>query len=303
MAEDSKRYTNLEKRIRKVEESGAHNNDIPQLKQDSQDIRLSVRDIQTNMRWYWRTVGAIVLLAASGFGYLLHNLDQTSEKVFTLDGQIKALTKQVGGAELSSRLVALSQKPITAQSRSQVTKIVQKAIETGDELNPEALSSVGTRLVSASRGDLSNWPITLTLLKLRSEKEPIPLHFERLKPPSESFSSKLIPPPGFDGRVAVGGQVAGNTGAEILPIGAPSPNTSAEFGVGYFLLLGGTVRLDGMRMKNVIIKDSKVIYAGGPASLTDVHFINCTFDLLPKKNQLDLADEIFSGGGITIRLG
>jgi hypothetical protein len=49
--------------------------------------------------------------------------------------------------------------------------------------------------------------------------------------------------------------------------------------IGLFVVEGGTdsIVLDGMYMKNVVLRNAKVIYEGGPVRLENVYFIKCSF--------------------------
>ena len=46
----------------------------------------------------------------------------------------------------------------------------------------------------------------------------------------------------------------------------------------------GWLKLDGMLMKNVVIRNATVSYSGGPVSLQNVIFANCVF-LLPNETK------------------
>ncbi len=48
-----------------------------------------------------------------------------------------------------------------------------------------------------------------------------------------------------------------------------------------FLLIDGTVSLslDGLRLRNVIFRGSKIIYRGGPIEMKNVYFVNCKFEI------------------------
>lgn len=52
-------------------------------------------------------------------------------------------------------------------------------------------------------------------------------------------------------------------------------------GFGFLVLDGGdaSIGLDGMYMKNVIVRNVVVDYGGGPVKLENVYFVNCTFRL------------------------
>ena len=59
-------------------------------------------------------------------------------------------------------------------------------------------------------------------------------------------------------------------------LNSPQPEGS-EFA--FFVIDGGVdaVGLDGVYMKNVIIRNSGVVYSSGPVLLENVYFVNCTF--------------------------
>jgi hypothetical protein len=73
-----------------------------------------------------------------------------------------------------------------------------------------------------------------------------------------------------------GGYARGDKSARLEQLSNPQPEGS-EFA--YFIIDGGnaTIGLDGEYMKNVIIRNCDVSYAGGPVMLENVWFINCTF--------------------------
>jgi hypothetical protein len=72
------------------------------------------------------------------------------------------------------------------------------------------------------------------------------------------------------------GYAGADKSARLEQLSNPQPEGS-EFA--YFIIIGGnaTIGLDGEYMKNVIIRNCDVSYAGGPVRLENVWFINCTF--------------------------
>jgi hypothetical protein len=46
--------------------------------------------------------------------------------------------------------------------------------------------------------------------------------------------------------------------------------------------------LGGLYAKNVIVKNSKVVYHGGPLKLDNVYFVNCTFEIFHQTPGLTL---------------
>jgi hypothetical protein len=75
-----------------------------------------------------------------------------------------------------------------------------------------------------------------------------------------------------------GGYVAEEQSARLEVLAHPQRHGSQ---VGFFVIEGGRdfIVLDGMYMKNVILRNARVIYKGGPVKLEHVSFVNCTFEL------------------------
>jgi hypothetical protein len=56
--------------------------------------------------------------------------------------------------------------------------------------------------------------------------------------------------------------------------------------------------LDGAYMKNVIIRNARLIYNGGVTKLENVYFVNCTFDLGKNKPTLDFSQAILQADSV-----
>jgi hypothetical protein len=100
--------------------------------------------------------------------------------------------------------------------------------------------------------------------------------------------------PDFEHRPAfqvlfAGGYASGDKSARLETLSNPQPGGS-EFA--YFIVYGGaaTIGLDDAYMRNVIIRNSDISYAGGKVKLENVWFINCTFRayvrVVPETKQL-----------------
>lgn len=66
-----------------------------------------------------------------------------------------------------------------------------------------------------------------------------------------------------------------------MKLGATSPSP-----LGYaFLMIDGKNQteflLDGHQIRHVVFKNARIEYDGGPTSIQDVYFVNCTFDIKP----------------------
>jgi hypothetical protein len=60
-------------------------------------------------------------------------------------------------------------------------------------------------------------------------------------------------------------------------------------------LQGGTaIRLDGYKVRNIIFRNSKIIYKGGPLEMQNVYFVDCTFDFQLTPNSRSLSNRILA---------
>ncbi len=103
-------------------------------------------------------------------------------------------------------------------------------------------------------------------------------------------------------KFSVGGDVPADQGAIIYPLSASRPNVGKpDVGRGKQVALaeGGTIELDDLRMRHVVLRGTKVFYYGGPTELLDVVFVGCTFVLknAPQTQQFALA--VFSSAPTT----
>ncbi|HXP80272.1 MAG TPA: hypothetical protein VN976_10235 [Verrucomicrobiae bacterium] len=96
-----------------------------------------------------------------------------------------------------------------------------------------------------------------------------------------------------------GGYATGDKSARLEFLNNPQPEGS-EFA--FVIIDGGmdALVLDGMFMKNVIIRNSVVVYSGGPAVLQNVYFVNCTFkkDFPLTPAGLDLGIKLLSAASV-----
>ncbi len=78
-------------------------------------------------------------------------------------------------------------------------------------------------------------------------------------------------------------------------------NTNATVGPEFFLAEGISLPLDGLRLRNVIFLNSKMIYAGGPAEMENVYFVNCTFDVRRSPKGRELFAALFASAATTFK--
>ena len=66
---------------------------------------------------------------------------------------------------------------------------------------------------------------------------------------------------------------------ELHSLDAPDENAELSAGPQFLFIRNAQLDLDNMRIKNVIIRDSRIVYDGQPLELENVYFVNCTFEV------------------------
>jgi hypothetical protein len=85
--------------------------------------------------------------------------------------------------------------------------------------------------------------------------------------------------------------------ARLETLAAPQP-VSSNFGL--FVVEGGVdfLVLDGMYMKNVVVRNARIIYEGGPVKLENVYFVNCSFTLTNSRPVRELSNAILRAASV-----
>ena len=71
-------------------------------------------------------------------------------------------------------------------------------------------------------------------------------------------------------------------------------SSGAQFIVYELFRPDNELSLDGAYLRNVIIKNSTVVYKGGPTHLENVYFVNCRFDISTQANVQEFASAVLS---------
>ena len=81
-------------------------------------------------------------------------------------------------------------------------------------------------------------------------------------------------------------------------------NAGMSRGNQFIFASDGDVLLDGKHFKNVVFRNVKVVYNGGPSILENVYFLNCTFDVSPGPAGQEFAGKLLEGGpSVTAKIG
>jgi hypothetical protein len=85
--------------------------------------------------------------------------------------------------------------------------------------------------------------------------------------------------------------------AEMLHVGEPPP--VALYGPAYLVVKGLDATLDGFRLKHVVFQNMSLAYHGGPLTLDEVYFINCSFQFDPTVESWSLISSVIKGGWVS----
>lgn len=207
----------------------------------------------------------------------------TEDRLTTIEADIKSINAALDAI----RLTQLSQNPANSQNAKQATVLLADARAKHIKLDTSVVEDSGNRFIAAATQNDASWSAANQSVSYRSflnadslpdtgplepTKEPYQLTFHlRPKPGSPK------PPPDVLSLVLnVAGKAPPENSYRIEELDKPEQGST---GIAYAILemRADILVLDGLYMKNVIVKNSTVQYDGGPLKLERVYFVNCEF--------------------------
>ena len=235
-------------------------------------------------------VSTVILVGVSLLGYIPH-------------GPVQA-----AALDLRLRRALSSSHPFDSNTINEVTSAVRTATAARLSINPQLVNAEGKRFVEASRENPKAWPAALAFVQYRSALNGLtpPVNLGDAKPISENVVVTQ-----YYGETNTGlhlpqlsyvGIAPKNQAAKLNLIGRDS-NANLDVGNALLVLTGGFMRLDNMQLKNVVVRNTDVIYEGGPIILENVHFLNCNFEIRQAPNGEELTARLLEPGPITFQIG
>jgi hypothetical protein len=181
---------------------------------------------------------------------------------------------------------------LDAQRVQKIQSVIAEAKKSGGRIEPEALTSVSRHLVQSSVKDpaLANdsWKAIREMVGYRTT-----LNAVFLPPLPENATDRtthyaFLKVSETGPQVRVFGSVPRDQGAILELIGSDI-NKELPFVDQYVVLNGGDAGIDSMEMRNVIFQNVHIVYRGGPIKMTNVYFVNCTFDFPQDQRGQNLA--------------
>ena len=200
--------------------------------------------------------------------------------MLVLDPLIRELAiKRIGEAQNLNSKDLLARLP---ELRSLAT-IARKEAVTSD---PKVVESVGGKLAEAGTGEA--WNVALEFLNYKSFLNSASLH---LLPGPDPGVITVYQAPNLsrygNPTFAVSGRVPKDKAA-LFELNGVDLNTGPEANQ-YIFIKNGAIQLDGTTLKSVVFEGVDIFYSGGPLSMENVYFFNCTFHVLRADNATRLA--------------
>jgi hypothetical protein len=209
----------------------------------------------------------------------------------TLSDIAKRLDK-IDTALSLAQLEKITANPIDKTSAFAAQKLIADAQAQSIKLPADALEQAGKKLVAASTNEPMAWDAAMDFLNYRSSNNVFPKQI-----PESDIKIALIteygmfsPPPGMAiPQIAHSAQIVPReVAAQLNQIGIDF-NKDNPKGAAFLIALGGGAIIDGMQLRNVIFHNVHIFYNGGPLIMTNVYFVNCTFEMKSSKNSKNLA--------------
>ena len=188
----------------------------------------------------------------------------------------------------------MGSQPVTIESVSAIQQLVLTAASQNILLDHSVVTKTGGELIAAADHLATAWSATTVLLGYTSvqNKNWLPPDFEQISRPS--FGTYYARPTTWEGQLKWAGMGKPPNVPQLHPFGDPDANEKFPTGPSYLIMEGGTVKLDGMSMKRIVVRDATVVYQGGPLTMQSVYFVNCKFEIEHKPSGQLLAAAILS---------
>lgn len=224
---------------------------------------------------------ALLALAGSGWWYALSRVEKQATFETETTDALKGIEEHLKGIDNAlylSQIQQAAENPEDKTSADAAKKAIDSARENAVRLTPSIVREAGQKFVQASNENPAAWDAALGFLNYKTFLNSASL----LVPPNTgatfitNYNSVPLPQGEKLPQMSVAGVAPEESAARFDLIGHDA-NKGKPLGSKYIFTTGGAVVLDGMEFRDVIIRNAKVFYSGGPVQMKDVYFINCIF--------------------------
>ena len=214
----------------------------------------------------------------------ISQVEKSADKINERVGQVEKSLEKLNDRIDFIQLRQIVSSPINTQNAKLARQIAISAKSEGRAIDPGLVEETGKKLISSSHQVPDAWGTAVQFLNYKSFRN----QFSNLIPDSRNATPRkgsqyrgFLPNEGknpFYISIGAVGTAPINTAAEFHPIGE-DPNQNMEFGDAVIFVQSDALQLDNMQMRNVVLKDSRILYDGGPLLMSNVFFVNCTFEV------------------------
>lgn len=174
--------------------------------------------------------------------------------------------------------------------------VLRSAQNSKVQLATDTIAETGKRFVDATKSNPGAWDAVVAFLNYRTYLNSITVPMPPQLQNVTALTSYKIP--AENGRIGVmktSGVSKYPDVAQFRLITASDLNAQLGVGPSYILLESSDIKLDGLYVQRMIFINSHISYRGGPVSLDNVYFLNCTFDIDRRPNGQELTKKMLAG--------
>ena len=185
-----------------------------------------------------------------------------------------------------------AENPADPQNINDAKLILSEAKAARVLIPPHTIEFTGKRFVEATQTNPDAWNAALTFVDYKSSINPSLPNTPNISEADArvlrtDYAVKFPYPRAPRPEVRVFGIVPEADAAQFNEIGV-NANALHE-GNRYIVAQGGDVLIDGLQLKSVVFVNTHIYYRGGPIILSNVYFLNCTFEIEQSANAQGLA--------------
>ena len=208
---------------------------------------------------------------------------------------LKAIDESLASVELRR----ISEGPVNPGSLLAATNLVAQAQTASLKLPTDLVEQTGQKFVAVADREPDAWTATIAFVKYKSFINGTSSAVPVLDPSGAVTTYQYAYPDGYQPPVLHTMGLVPKESAAQLDLLGQDHNSGRSLGNAYIFADGGGLSLDGMNLRNVVIRGAHVVYKGGPLQLRNVYFVDCTFDVRINRNAQSFALAALSPGPST----
>jgi hypothetical protein len=231
------------------------------------------------------------------FGHVEKEATFRTETKDTLD-HINDHLKKIESTLSTIQLTSAASDPVNPKNALEAKRLVTVAHQNSVQLPSAVIQENGQKFIEASEKSPVAWDTALAFLDYKSFVNTLAINLPTIKPDASRATTHVTTdhPPGLKNpNFFWVGTAPREQAAQVMKIGKDLDAEQA-LGVAFLFGYGGGMILDGMQLRNVVFQEVHIVYSGGPLKMTNVFFLNCTFEMKPDTNTLKLASAALTPG-------